>query len=1086
MAEVTQGFRVSPQQKRLWPGSRSGTGHYACCTVMIEGESDPEQIRAALERLVVRHEILRTTYAKPPGVRTPVQVLQDDGTVEWSEETVDTDELATASALERLERRVASGPFDLERGPVLRATLVDGGDGARCLVLALPSLNADGPTLSLLRHELAELLSDRSGDEQEEVPIQYAQYAEWRAQLLDDPESEEDLGRWRKVGASVGTDARLAGERPVPADAPFDPDRVERSLRDRDAAELRKLAQREEVEVGTVLFAAWQALSSRLTGVPGTTVGVVLDGRGFDELAGVVGRLGETVPVPLVAAPEHRFVDLVRRAREELAEAYDSQEYFHGEEVLSEETGATGLPYVFELQELEPVEGDAARLRVVHQAVHGERFRVKLTCSDRGSALGVAVDYDPVALSAAEAGKLLDRYEVLLASALERPSAPLSALELLSDAEREELLVERNRTSTERPETTLHGLIEAQVDASPGDPAVVEGARCLTYAELDQQANRLARHLREAGVEPETLVGLHLGRSIDMLVALLAVSKAGGAYLPLDPLYPPQRLRSMVELARPRVLVRHGSLPELELPEGSVETVVRLDRDAEEIGRAASERPEVSTSPAQLAYVLFTSGSTGLPKGVMVPHAALVNYLAWASRAYGLAPGDRVPVHSPLGFDLTVTGLLGPLVAGATVVLLPDEEGVDSLAAALGAAGELALVKLTPVHLELLSAQRDPEGGAQVRSLVVGGEALDGETLDRWWRRSPETAVFNEYGPTETVVGVSVHEASAQEDREGPVPVGRPIANVRLYLLDPWARPVPEGLAGELWVGGDCVARGYLGRPAQTAERFVPDPFGPAPGGRLYRTGDLMAHGPDGALRFLGRTDQQLKIRGVRVEPAEVEAALEGHPAVRDAVVVGWEDAGGDRRLVAYLLTDADETPEDDELRPFLAERLAEPMVPSFFVWMENYPLTAHGKVDRARLPPPGTQRPDLKGAYVAPRTPLEEVLAAVWGDVLGLDRVGVEDTFFALGGDSIRSVRLVAAAKERGLDFTVQELFRHQTIARLAHHLDGVLGDSAPELADGTGSAELEELVGRLEEMTPEQVRERIKERLDADEEGA
>lgn len=1070
MGDVIRGFRVSPQQRRSWLLGGVGPGFCASGTASVGGAVDPERIREAIDRLVARHEILRTTFERAGGLRVPVQRVRDTGEVDWGIEDLSAeDDAERREGLASVEARTRELPFDPSAGPVLRARLVRFG-GDQWLVVALPSLCADRATLELLARELAESLAgDRRDGEDEEV-LQYAQYAEWRWGVLEDPEAEEGRAHWRERVPGAATDARVPGERIAAEPTSFRPATVELALDARTSERLRTLAPHEDDGIAPALLAAWHGLLARLTGRADAAVGVVLDGRGYAELAGVAGPLAETLPLPLRAAPDRRFIDLVAAAGEALAEAGEWQEYYAAEDLLASDEPVP-IPHAFEYQDLTPVPGAPMGLRWHTQVVHGDRFRLKLTCSDRNGGTVAALHFDRDAVEPATAERLLARFATLLGSAAEAPESPLRSLDLLPRDERRELLEELNRTGARRPKALFHELIEEQVDRVPDAVAAVQGDRHVTYGTLDRRANRLAHRLRELGVGPEDLVGVHLERSHDLLVALLGISKAGGAFLPLGPDEPPQRLARILETSRPRAVVSLDRRRLRSAAGGSA--LVRLDEE-DALRRAGPDRLVPAAIPGSLAYVLHTSGSTGRPKGVMVPHAGIVNYLLWAVETYGVKDGDRVPVHSPLGFDLTLTSLLGPLVAGATVELLPDELGVDSLAQAIVSAPGFALVKLTPLHLGLLAEHLAPSGErAPVRTLVLGGEALDAGTLQRWWRGSPATVAFNEYGPTETVVGVSAFRAAAETSPESAVPIGRPIANARLYLVDRWGEPAPMGVSGELRVGGVCVARGYLGRPAETADRFLPDPFASEPGGRLYRTGDLASYGPDRQLRYLGRTDHQLKVRGVRVEPAEVEAALEEHPAVRDAVVKGWEDPSGDLRLVAYLLTDDASAPDAEEIRSFLLDRLPEPMSPTTFVWMERFPETPNGKVDRAKLPPPGTRRPDLKGAYVPPRTALEEVLAEIWAEVLDVDRVGVEDSFFALGGDSIRSVRVVAAAQERGLEFTVQDLFRHQTVARLGEHLEASLSGAPVDPGD---DAELASLVEEVEGLTAEEVRRRLR----------
>ncbi|MBV9110968.1 MAG: amino acid adenylation domain-containing protein, partial [Gemmatimonadetes bacterium] len=553
--------------------------------------------------------------------------------------------------------------------------------------------------------------------------------------------------------------------------------------------------------------------------------------------------------------------------------------------------------------------------------------------------------------------------------------------------------------------------------------------------------------LRALGVGPETRVAIALERGMEMAIAVLAVLKAGGAYVPLDPAYPAARLAWMLGDSAAAVLVTRDALRSA-LPADGV-AIVRVDGDAEAVAAEPDETPETSLSPLNLAYVVYTSGSTGRPKGVGVTHGGLANYLAWAAEAYGAGEGTGAPVHSSLSFDLTVTSLFLPLLAGTAVTLVPEAAGVDGLAEALRAGGDFTLVKLTPAHLELLARQLAPEEMAgRARTLVVGGEQLPAQAVAPWHRHAPETVVVNEYGPTETVVGCCVFRSTADTAPDaGAVPIGRPIANTAVYVLDAHGEPLPAGVPGELYVGGAGVARGYLGRPALTAARFVPDPFAAAPGARMYRTGDrvrwtAVRAGEDAgtfALRFLGRLDAQAKVRGFRVEPGEVEAALRGMAGVRDCAVVVREDAPGERRLVAYVAGDA----ETAALRDGLRRTLPEHLVPSAFVALERIPLTTNGKLDRAALPAP--EAADGAGS-IAPRTPAEEVLAAIWAEVLGAGHVGVDESFFDLGGHSLLAIRVVARVREAfGVELPVRAVFEGPTVSALAARVEAARRRALP-----------------------------------------
>ncbi|MHB1558889.1 MAG: amino acid adenylation domain-containing protein, partial [Isosphaeraceae bacterium] len=595
----------------------------------------------------------------------------------------------------------------------------------------------------------------------------------------------------------------------------------------------------------------------------------------------------------------------------------------------------------------------------------------------------------------------------------------------------------RSQETIHRPPTRLrcvHRWIEAQAERSPESTAVAGGGETLTYSRLNACANRLAHRLRSLGVGPDVLVGLHASRSTDMLAALLAILKAGGAYVPIDPAYPAERIAYMLDNAGVTVLVTEEKLRDRVSRLDA--TILSLDGDRESY--RSLPMTDLTGGPGldNLAYVIYTSGSTGRPKGAMIPHRGLANYLAWCTRAYAVHQGEGAPVHSSISFDLTVTSLLAPLVAGRRVDLLDEDLGIEQLTSALRSRRNYSLVKITPAHLRSLGDQLGAEDLAgRTRAFIIGGEPLTAEHVAAWRRHAPDTELVNEYGPTEPVVGCCVYRVPREGPIVGSLPIGRPIAGLRLYVLDRRLEPVPVGIAGELHVGGAGVGRGYLKRPGLTADRFLPDPFGREPGARMYRTGDLARWRPDGNLEYLGRVDRQVKIRGHRVEPGEVEDALVRHPFVREAAIEPREYGPDDRRLVAYVTPAPDgPRPEPADLRRFLRGTLPEPMIPSAFVVLDALPLTPNGKVDRLALPGPAHDQRSVESEFVAPRGPIEELVARVWVAVLGVERVGALDSFFDLGGHSLLATQVMSRIRDAfGFDVPLRELFANPTVAALS-----------------------------------------------------
>jgi amino acid adenylation domain-containing protein len=733
---------------------------------------------------------------------------------------------------------------------------------------------------------------------------------------------------------------------------------------------------------------------------------------------------------------------------------------------LTVNTASTFFPICYEFDDqTKRIPAQEISFTIDKQYACTERYELKLRCVERDGQLCLEFHYDASRFHRPQIERLASQFITLLESALAQPSAALDDLEVISPQERHQLLVEWNDTKADYPaHLCLHELFEQQVERSPESLALVSGEERLTYRELNERANQLAAHLRTLGVGPEVIVSILMERSLEMVVSLLAVLKAGGAYLPLDVSYPAERVRYMMDDAGIEVLLTHRAVEQKrrEVCDGNSSTVrvVCVDEEREEIERqsAANEKSgdeRSGVSADNLAYVIYTSGSTGRPKGVMIPHCGLVNYLHWAVEAYQVREGTGTLLHSPLGFDLTVTSIYAPLLAGRSISIVSETDGLEGLSHALSRSQGLSLLKVTPAHLEVLGQSlASEEAAGRTRTLIVGGEALLGEQLRYWQRNAHETRVINEYGPTETVVGCCVYEVKADESFEGGVPIGRPIANTQLYILDERMRPVGVGVSGELYIGGAGVGRGYLNRAELTAERFVPDPFGEEEGGRLYRTGDVARYRGDGEIEYVGRADRQVKVRGYRIELGEAEAELSGLEGVRQSAVEVIGE-GIEKRLVGYVVMEeagtgaeaeardgarerAKETESvEEELRRKLRERVPEWMVPSVIVKLREMPLTANGKIDRSALPDANGLRAQLGEAYVAPRNEAEKLIANLWQNALRLDKVGIHDNFFDLGGHSLLMLDIHAVLqKQLKPELVLLEMFKYPTVASLAQYL--------------------------------------------------
>jgi amino acid adenylation domain-containing protein len=662
------------------------------------------------------------------------------------------------------------------------------------------------------------------------------------------------------------------------------------------------------------------------------------------------------------------------------------------------------------------------------------KFDLAVDMMEVGDRIGGSFEYKTDIFEADTIRRMIGHFQTVLRSIVKDPERAISRLPLLTEVETQQLLsYSQCSESASTPDSCLHELFEAQVAQKRDAIAVVFEDQQLTYGELNVRANRLAHNLRELGVGLDVLVGICVKRSVEMVVGLLGILKAGGAYVPLDPAYPDARLAFMLNDSGAKILLTESALASRF--SGADVHVLNIDFEHEWPGQKVDDNlPTVSSSEAAV-YMIYTSGSTGQPKGAIITQSGLVNYLNWAGKTYELDRGNGSVVHSPLAFDLTVTTLWGPLLGGQPIQLIREDEGIDGLSVVLGEGHDYNVVKVTPSHLQALADLLPAEHAPQApRTLIIGGDALWAENIAYWRKFAPDTRLINEYGPTETVVGCCVYEVQPDDSTSGPVPIGRPIGNTQLYILDEFFQLVPCGVSGELYIGGAGVGRGYVNQPGLTAERFVPDPFGNAPGGRLYRTGDLVRHLREGQIEYLGRLDRQVKIRGYRIELGEIESVFADHPRVREAVVVADKPA---ERLTAYVVSGRGL--DVAELRRFVGSRVPAHMVPTGFVTLKKLPLTINGKIDRAALPAAGAlMAAATDDVYVAARTPLEEILCGIWMELLSAERVGVHDNFFQLGGHSLLAIRVMARVREAfAVELPLRSLFEFPTIAAMAQQIE-------------------------------------------------
>ncbi|HEX3526901.1 MAG TPA: amino acid adenylation domain-containing protein, partial [Thermoanaerobaculia bacterium] len=1032
-------IRLSFAQERLWfldqlePGSAA---YNIPGAVRLRGRLDPLSLLESLRQIGARHESLRTVFAVC-GDR-PAQVILPQPMVSLPQ--VD---LSGLSPVEQ-EREVqclsdleAVRAFDLSSGPLLRTTLLWLGREDHVLLLTMHHIVSDGWSMGVLVSEVAEVygaLVEGRPPRLAALPVQYADYALWQREWLSGDVLEGQLAYWRKRLSGVSSVLDVPADRPRPAVRSTMGASGSCHIAEPLSRALTALGRREGATLYMVLLAGFGSLLSRLSGEEDLTVGSPIAGRTRVETEGLIGFFVNTLVLRTDLSGDPSFSELLARVRESALGAYAHQDVPFEKlvEELSPQRSLSSTPLFQVTLALQNAPGGVFELPGLSLSVMASpgrtaKFDLSLSLGESGDGLRGGLEYSTDLFDGTTTLRFLSYFERFLVGAAERPDLRVSALPLLSESEEQQFTVEWNDGAEDLAgPVSVHELIAEWARRRP-DAVAVEGAgEALSYVELHRQVGALARRLRGLGVGPEVAVGICSGSSLARVVAVLAVLQSGGAYVPLDPGYPPERLAYMAKDSGAAVLLVEPGLTEL-LPQ-SVPFLLLDDSWGSE---TEAVEPWRGVEPLHTAYVIYTSGSTGRPKGIALQHGGLVNLIRASNRLFGVGPESRVLEFASFSFDVSVWELFTALASGGTLCL----GGRESLLAGREITGILRERSITTVFLpaSLLSVSRG-EDLAELSSVVAVGERCSWEAFEHW--RSPGRRFFNGYGPAEGTVTSTAYLVEEPGSAGAGPPIGRPLSNVRSYVLDRELRPVGLGVAGELCLGGVGVGRGYVGRSDLTAERFVPDPRSPLPGGRLYRSGDLARYRASGDLEFLGRVDHQVKIRGFRVEPGEIESALVEHPAVEAAVVVLRESDSGERRLVAYVVAEEDHPPEALELRSFLRERLPEYMVPSAFVVLEALPLTPNGKVDRRALPAP--ERTDTGAdVYIAPRSTLEQTIAGIWQEVLGLDRVGREDNFFDAGGHSLLMIQVHARLRERlGRDLTVVELFQYPTVRALAEHL--------------------------------------------------
>ena len=1047
---------LTEAQKQLWVLTQieeeGSLAYNVSISLQLQGSLNLAAMAKTVQEIVNRHESLRTTIDSEGNFQQILPSLTIDLPVIDFSDSQECDQKVTDWF-----KQEAQTNFDLTQGSLFRASLLKLEEQKHLLVLTAHHLVIDGWSMGIILQELATLYSAECQNQpcQLDSPLQFKEYVHWQQQQSQTEEMAAHESYWL---------AKFAGSIPVldlPTSYPRPPIKTYSGSRERITLDknlsrkIKQLSREKGCTLFMTLLSIYKVLLYRLTNQEELIVGIPAAGRSLNKSEGLVGYCTHLLPIRSNVEEKAIFSQYLTKIRGLLLDAYEHQDYPFASllDRLELDRDPSRLPLITTTFNLEPPvtvpEIFALSTELFSQPVSFVDYDLSLNVTEMNESLIVDCDYNTDLFDRGSIEQILSNFQTLLENIVRDPEQPLCQIPLLTSTEQHQLLTEWNNTQTEYPQDRcIHQLFEQQVEMNPDAVAVVFEDQQLTYAELNVRANQLANYLQTIGVKTNSLVGISVERSLEMVIGLLGILKAGGAYLPLDPAYPQERLHWMLSDSQVEILLTTEKLATF-LPEHQAKTIY-LDKDEQDISLASQANPVSQVTPNDLAYVIYTSGSTGKPKGVLISHQSLVNHNSAIAKEYNLTAQDRVLQFASLSFDVAAEEIFPTWFVGATLVLRPQEMFSDWVDFSEFIAHNLLTVLNLPTpywqEWTVEISQSNLTCPDSLRLVIVGSDRVKPEILAIWQQCiGNKVSWCNAYGLTETTITTTVYHPDLNREVaiNNSVPIGRPIANTQIYILDSHLQPVPMGIPGELYISGVGLAQGYLNRPELTAEKFIDNPFSvnsfsppaspasSAPSARLYKTGDLAKYLRDGNIEFIGRSDNQVKIRGFRIELGEIESVLNQHPQVREVVVVSLTDKANRPRLVAYLVANSELVPQ--ELQLFLKNKLPDYMLPSAFIQLEKLPLTANGKIDRRALPVPDLSERNITTEAIAPRTLKEETLATLWTEVLNIEIVGIHDNFFELGGDSILAIQLIARAKQAGLQFTPKQLFQNPTIAELA-----------------------------------------------------
>ncbi len=1060
--------RASFAQQRIWFSNQldpsSPTYNGSASQFQIGGTVDIAALERALNVVSDRHEILRTRFTSIIGQIVQVVVPHEHVTLEQFDlsHLSDTDRDA---ALTTLSAEIAKRPFNLEQGPLWRPVIVRLSDDEYFFILSMHHVMSDGWSVSVLLKEIGAIYESEivgTPHNLPDLPVQYGDYSRWQAQWEGAEAWEESLRFWRQHLGDEPVVLELPGDRPQPVESNHEGAAYTFEIPEHIVKNARQFARDERVTFFMLMMAAFQTALHRLSGQDSFQVGTPTTGR-TPETEQLIGAFINMMAIRADFNSDPSFRDVLHRVQQDLIAASEHQDTPF-EEIVRElrpkrDAGVSPIfqsMLVFRQEASESILefGGLTLSKPIEVSTGTSKYDLALCTVLDGDTMSAAFEYKTEIFDESTVARFAEYFINMLADAVERPATPVSQLHLVSETERNDVLRGWQGNLVSYPLVSLDGLLSLQACRTPERVAVLDALGSLSYASLDARVNGLAHELIALGVGPETLVGVYMDRSVELVVALYAVLRAGGAYVPLDPGYPEARLAYMLSDADAPVVLTQGHLRE-SMPSGYAGRIVCVDEHQTE----SSTPPQIDADDSRLAYVIYTSGSTGQPKGVMNEHRGVVNRILWMQDAFAIDDHDAVLQKTPFSFDVSVWEFFWPLSVGARLVMAKPEGHKDPAYLAETIAREaITTIHFVPSMLQAFLDAADMSQCTALQRVICSGEALSVPLHDQFFAQM-DCELHNLYGPTEAAVDVT-HWACAPMPGLTNVPIGRPIANTQTYVLDDHLSPVPVGVAGELYLGGVQVARGYWGQAAMTAERFIDDPYSDAHGAQLYKTGDRCRWRADGAIEFLGRLDAQVKVRGFRIEPGEIESVLRGHASVHHAVV-DTKLFGGEAQLVAYLV--ADQEVPATELRGHICATLPDHMAPQAYVYLDALPLTPSGKLDRKALPEPLS--PESAAQYLAPRNDTETTLVNLWQELLQTEPIGINDNFFELGGHSLLLTQLASRVRDSfGIDIPLQVLFDASTVEKMALVvMDAQLEQEDPE--------EVSQLLEQIQGLSPEEV---------------